>query len=253
VAPPWHDDDALWQELAPVFFTARRRAAAPVEVEQLLRLVGARAGTRVLDLCCGPGRHAIELAARGHLVTGVDRTQRYLEEARAEAERRAVSVEWVEEDMRRFVRPGAFDLAVNLYTSFGYFEDPLDDQRVLEHLRESLVRGGALVLEMVGREVLARRWRARDWEESAAGLLLEERKLEDDWAWIETRFVLWSGTAGAAGAERSEHRIRHRLFSGSELKAQLLAAGFEEVRLFGDFDGSPYGLDAARLVAVARR
>jgi 2-polyprenyl-3-methyl-5-hydroxy-6-metoxy-1,4-benzoquinol methylase len=63
-------------------FSARRMSAAPGEIDDLLALVALAPGARVLDLCCGPGRHSIELATRGYRVTAVDRTRPYLDTAR---------------------------------------------------------------------------------------------------------------------------------------------------------------------------
>src|ERR1035441_7575659 len=133
----WFEDEALWRELYPYVFPAERVAAAAGQVTQILALTGA-AGGAVLDLCCGPGRHAVEFARRGFQVTGVDRSRFLLERARERADAAGVAVEWVLDDMREFARPAAFDLACNLFTSFGYFEREEDNLRVLGDVRPSL-------------------------------------------------------------------------------------------------------------------
>ena len=68
-------------------------------MEKILRLTGVGGG-KVLDLCCGPGRHAVALAKRGFAVTAVDRTRFLLDHARARAAQAGLSVEFVLEDMR---------------------------------------------------------------------------------------------------------------------------------------------------------
>jgi len=214
----------------------------------VLRLAGARAGAAALDLCCGPGRHALELARRGLAVTGVDRTARYLEEARRRAAAEGLSLELVRADMRSFVRPAAFDLAVSLFTSFSYFEDPAEDLQVARNLRESLRPGGALVMELMGKEVLARIFAPRDWHAlPGGGFLLEERRLSRGWSWMQARWIL------IEGGEVHEREVTHRLYAASELATLLHEAGFAGVELFGDLEGAPYDQDAKRLVAVARR
>ena len=119
--PSWFEDDAFWELTYPFLFPEDPLAAAETEVGGLRKLVGAPF-ERVLDLCCGPGRHSVYLARQGAKVTGVDRSSFLLGKARALAEAEGVKVEWVQEDMRTFARPQAFDLVFNLCTSFGYFE-----------------------------------------------------------------------------------------------------------------------------------
>jgi SAM-dependent methyltransferase len=243
----WYDDDRFWQVWAPALFHARRMEAAAAEVEAILALAAPAPGSSVLDLCCGPGRHALEFARRGFRVTGVDRTAHYLEEARRRAEAEGLAAEWVREDMRAFVRPASFQLAVNLYSSFGYFEDPADDLRAARNLREALVGGGALVIEMMGKEVLARKFEARSWSVGDDGAIhLEERRVRGGWDRIECRWIRFEGE------RRHEALLTLRLYSGTELAGLLRAAGFSEVALYGGLDGSPYDVDARRLVALAR-
>lgn len=246
---PWFEREEFWDRFRPVLFPEGRWEATAEQCDALLRLAGFPEGGRILDLCCGPGRHALELTRRGYSVTGVDRTAAYLEEGREKAGAENLAIEFVKEDMRRFRRPDAFDGAINLFTSFGYFEDPEDDRRVLENLRGALRPGGILVMEMVGREILARHFQERDWhhlDEPAGAILLEERKLTRGWGWIECTWTLITED------ERTSITFSHRPYAGTELAALLRACGFASVELFGGLDGSAYDQNAKRLVAVAR-
>jgi len=247
MAQAWHEDDRFWERTAPFQFSERRWAAAPEEVEKALALLELEAGAAVLDLCCGPGRHSLELARRGFKVTGVDRTARFLEEARRRAEAEGLEIEFVQEDMRTFRRPGAFDAAINLWTSFGYFDDPEEDRRVLENIYASLKPDGKLLLDVMGKEVLARIFRPRDWQEHDGVLFLEERRLIEGWSRIETRWII------IRDGEREEFTLSLRLYSGAELRALLQEVGFRRTWLFGDLDGEPYDQDARRLVALAEK
>jgi len=85
-AKPWYEQDTFWETVAPTLFTQRRWEDAPAEVEQVVSLLGIESGAHVLDLCCGVGRHSLELARRGFQVTGVDRTRPYLDRASRQAE-----------------------------------------------------------------------------------------------------------------------------------------------------------------------
>ena len=155
----------FWQVAAPLLFPRERWKNAEQEVDSLLKLMELPEGASVLDLACGPGRHALEFTRRGFHVTGVDRTQKYLAEARRRSKEAGLTVEWIEADMREFQRPGEFDAAVSLFTSFGYFEDPEDDKLAAMNMYRSLKPGGVLLIEMVGKEILARIFQPRDWHE----------------------------------------------------------------------------------------
>jgi SAM-dependent methyltransferase len=246
--PDWYEDDRFWERLAPLLLDDTRAGNASKQVDELVALLHLPDGARVLDLGCGPGRHSIELARRGFQVVGVDRTAVYLDAARSAAEGAGVSIEFIQDDMRAFRRPESFDAAINLLSSFGYFEETEDDRRVLDNVHASLVTGGRFVLDLAGKEVLARIYQERYWQEYADGtLLLEERHVRDDWRTLDGRWIFIKGT------ERAEHKTRIRVYSGAELAALLESAGFSSVALHGGLDGSPYDQTANRLVAAATR
>lgn len=243
----WHEDDEFWRAFTPTMFSKERWEAAEEEINNVVGLVQPPEGAAVLDLCCGPGRHALELARRGYRVTAVDRTSQYLDEAQQAAASEGSDIEFVEEDMRRFRRSEAFDLAISLYTSFGYFEDANEDQRVAENLFASLRPGAKLVMEMMGKEVLARVFQPRGWDEYEGVIRLQERTIAPGWGWIDNRWILLDGK------ERKEFRLGHRLYSAVELGALLESCGFAEVQPYGGLDGRPYDHEARRLVVVASK
>ena len=244
----WFADDELWRGLYPYMFPVERMALAGQQVEQVLAL-GDPDGRAVLDLCCGPGRHSVEFALQGYEVTGVDRSPFLLERARARADEAGVSIEWIHEDMRAFRRPAAYDLACSIFTSFGYFEDQEDDLRVLRNVVESLRDGGVFVIDVIGKERMARFWENSRCTGFADGtLLLMRPSVRADWCRVDNAWTLISKD----GSHRTFH-FDHTIYSGRELKDLLARAGFGQVRLFGSLAGAPYDLHAERLVAVARK
>jgi SAM-dependent methyltransferase len=244
----WWQDEQFWETFAPYFFTKERVEGSAPEVEKIVTLLGIASGASVLDLCCGIGRHSIEFARLGYRVTAVDLTAPFLTRARERAKHQKVEVDFVQGDMREFTRLGAFDAAVNLVTSFGYFEDQADDLKAARNLCESLKPGARLVVEMLGKEILARRFVPRRWELAPDGtLLLMEHRLRSGWEWMEDRCIL------IKDATRRELNFSYRVYSAAELGAVLRQAGFASVEFFGALGGAPYDHNAERLVTVATK
>jgi SAM-dependent methyltransferase len=247
VRKPWHEDDSFWETVGPVLFTERRWENAPQEVEAMVSLLGLSKGAKVLDLCCGVGRHSLEFARRGFQVTGVDRTATYLEEARTRAADEGLVVEFFQDDMRNFVRPQAFEAAINYFTSFGYFESEAEERQVLSNVCRSLKSGGALLMEMMGKEILARIFRERDWREEDGMMILEDRKLAPEWSSVDNRWII------IKEGVRREVTLTVRQYSAAELSRLLVDCGFLSVDVYGDLTGAPYDQAATRLVVVAHK
>jgi SAM-dependent methyltransferase len=247
VAMEWFEDEQFWSTFDAYIFSPERLQGADAQVDQILALTGLSGGA-ALDLCCGPGRHAVALARRGWRVIGVDRSTSLLARARAHAADSHLEAEFIQDDMRSLVRPASFDLVVSLFTSFGYFEDAADESRVLRHVCESLRPGGAFVMDLVGKEVLARAFQPTLSTQTADGTLVVVRgEIVRGWTRVRSEW-----TAIKSGTART-FRFEHWVYSGRELLDLLAAAGFDEMRFFGDFTGRAYDASASRLVAVARK
>ena len=241
----WFENDTFWSEMYPYMFSEARLAMAKDEVRNILALTGFQGGD-VLDLCCGPGRHSVIFAQKGCQVTGVDRTPFLLKKAKEKAKAEGVEIEWLQKDMRYFKRPGTYDLALNMLTSLGYFDDQREDIVVLTNLYESLKPGGICVLDMMGREVLAKNFHPTVSEKYPDGnVLIQRRTIFDEWGRLHNERIL------VKGSKAFTFSFHQRIYSGQELKEHMLQVGFSTVKLFGSLDGDEYGPDATRLVAVA--
>ena len=119
--PPWYEvffgEDYLrmYVPKLPPEWTER-------EVDGIATLLSLPAGSSILDICCGYGRHSISLASRGSKMTGQDLSEVLLSEAQAQAQAQGVQVRWVQSDMGNIPFENEFDAAINIYTAFGYLE-----------------------------------------------------------------------------------------------------------------------------------
>ena len=245
--PEWFADDRFWQDLFPFEFGEDAFAAGETQVERAIALTGIERGN-ALDVGCGPGRHCVPFAKRGFRVTALDLSRFFLDKARARAAQAGVAIEFIDSDMRAFVRPEAFDLALSIFTSFGYFDDPQDDLRVVTNVARSLKPGGTLFMDVLSKERLARVFQPTlSWKLPDGAMRIVRQEIVDDWTRTRNEWLFIRD-----GTVRTYH-FDLRVYSGQELKTLLTAAGFGEVRLFGAFDGRAYAGDAERLIAVARK
>lgn len=241
----WFDNDDFWRIFGDCMFREERFREAEAEIEGVLALTGVETRT-VLDLGCGPGRHAIPLAARGLQVTAVDLSSLLLERAEKRAREAGVTVEWSRADMREFTRSAAFDLVISMWTSFGYFDDPEDDLHVLRLCHSALRPGGALLLDVVGKEYVVRNIEPVHLTEYEDGDILIERPM------LEAGMTRYSNEWLLLRGERVDRaNWHHNLYSGQELADRLRIAGFGDLALYGSLDGDEYDLESARLIAVA--
>ncbi|MGP4110767.1 class I SAM-dependent methyltransferase [Streptomyces sp. 4N509B] len=238
----WYEDEAFWSDFSSTMFSARRGESAARLVESA-SLLSFPDGARVLDLACGPGLFVVPLARRGDRVTGVDLSPVMLGRAEAACAASGVPARLVRADMLTFVEPASFDVVLNVFTSFGYFDDPRDNARVLRNAHDSLVPGGQLLLDLMGKEVLAG-WIGRPQlvELDDGAYVIQRDTILDGWRRLRTDWTL------VREEKAREASITCWLYSGAELCAMVEEAGFTDVACFGDFDGAPYDQHASRLV-----
>lgn len=202
---------------------------------------------RVLDICCGHGRHSLELARRGYSVAGIDLFGIYLDEARKAAAQENLSVEFIEMDIRKLRFDRKFDLAINMWTSFGFFDEETNVS-IIRAMREVLVDGGKLILELINRDWVIRSFRRRDWWPADEDLIvIEERSIDLSSSIVSS---VWQFLQDGRIEEKP---MQLRLYSCHELIALLRSSGFGQVEAFGDLEGGPVTLESRmmRIVATA--
>lgn len=244
---PWYETlfgDA-WLERALAIPLERTQK----EVEFIATVLELPAGARLLDLACGHGRHALEFARRGYDVTGVDLSQPALEAAYDAAERAGLQLDLHHKDMREIGFDAEFDAAINIFTAFGYFAEEGDDELVLLAVARALRPGGLFLIDVINQPGLMRRYDSKGWDEMGDGTIwIDERRYDARTGRNEVRHLVIR-----PDGRRQELAHSLRVYTCPELSSLLERAGLSPERVWGDFDGSEYGMDSPRMIVGARK
>lgn len=208
-------------------------------IDLIERTLAPAAGARVLDLCCGAGRHARALAGRGCRVVGVDLSRHLLLRARATAH-----VPLVRSDVRELpFRSAAVDVAVNLFTSFGYFDSDEAHRDALAEMVRPVRAGGWFVIDFLNAAHVTAALVARETTDTAAGPVVVERWLDPDGRYVRKTITTPHGR---------QFMERVRLLTEPDLDGMLAVAGATVRHRFGSYGGDPIGPQHPRVILFAQ-
>ena len=205
------------------------------EIDAVIAATGLDPNDRVLDLCCGQGRHSLELARRGFKkVLGIDRSRYLVSLARRRARGAGFDVRFKEGDARKFSVPeSSFDCVVIMGNSFGYFDREEDDLDVLSSVKRALRSAGKLVLDLMDGDWMRQNFERRSWEWIDDNqFVCRERSLSADRARMISREVVVHAEKGVI----ADQFYAERLYSRDLIKKLLEEAGFSEIRFHGSME-----------------
>ncbi len=226
-------------------------AQVPLELRFLRKRLPVTPPARILDLCCGHGRHSVPLAQRGFRVTGLDFNSNYLAEAEGRAQEAGVQVELVEGDMRRLPFPQAsFEAVLSLYGSFGYLENDAENLEVLRGAHRVLVPQGFLIVD-----VLNSSWYQENSNMSLVFEVAGQEVRETNSFDIERKRseVTHDFLCPKSGEVLRSTHYSIRLYTAEEMTELLTQAGFQVLKQWGDFVGTPTKPSLGRLITLAQR
>ena len=232
-------------EYEPLFTLERDRA----EVARIIDLLGLPAGSRVLDVPCGQGRHAHLLAEAGFNVDGLDYSEHLLKLARKRGT--GPRLRYTHGDMRRLPArwTSRFDAVLNLFTSFGFFTNPSDDALVIAEFARALKPGGTLVWHGGSRDGVMARFLSRDWWQTQDGTIVAHERVFDPLSGVLTIESTWRGAT-----RRPKHRThRIRLYTATRLAELCAAHGLIVEEAFDGFTEAPLGRKSGEMLLVARK
>jgi len=226
------------------------------EVDLVLSATGIGPGDRVLDLCCGQGRHSLELARRGFPnVTGLDRSRYLVRLARKRAKAMAIDVRFREGDARKFaLAREEFDCVVLMGNSFGYFAQEEDDLAVLTAIKRALRSRGQVAIDLTEGDWMRENFEPRSWEwVDANQFVCRERSLSADRSRLISREVVVHADKGVI----ADQFYAERLYSKVRITALLERAEFSDIRFHDVIEaqssrGDDLGMMARRNFLTAR-
>lgn len=241
----WFESDWFWETFGPIMFDEQTMSKTDEEAEGVVKLTGIPRGSRILDVCCGFGRHSLELARWGYEMTGIDRTESYIRRAREGARLENLDCRFLEGDVRTDIPDGPFDGAVCMWNSFGYSDDPQDDEIIVKSVYDKLAPGSFFLLDTPGKEVIASGFEANTWFERGDTKILLEYSIDLNWTVLTNRWLFME-----KDGDINEFSFSQRIFSALEMAQMLYRAGFDSIDIYGDWQGAPYDNNAERLIVI---
>jgi SAM-dependent methyltransferase len=223
--------------------------ATQAEAEFVASSLGTSPGAKLLDVGCGYGRHAMELAARGYHVVGLDLSTPLLVRGGEEAHRRGLTINFIRGDMRELDFDGQFDGAYCLFSTFGYFDDETN-KKTAGNIARALRPGGKCVFEILNRDYVIADLPTRVWWEGDGCVVLEEV----DFNYFSSRICVNRSVVFDDGRQL-EQEISIRAYSLHEVGKLMLAAGFRVLEISGSYQTRArfFGNQSRHIIVVAER
>jgi SAM-dependent methyltransferase len=232
-------------------YSHRDREEASQCIGTILNITGLTgknpASVSILDIACGAGRHAVELARLGYSVTGNDLSPFLLEKARQEAADCNATLSFSCCDMRDIPADGTFDLVVQLFTSFGYFDREEEDLRVFRNVYNTLKNGGWYVLDLINPAYLERTIVPESIRTAGELAITEKRRLEHG-------RIVKTITISSPDGSSSVFTESVKLYELEEIRMMLAREGLNLVQVAGDYAGNTFREESSpRMMIFSRK
>lgn len=224
----------------------RNEADAKSLISLILSNTNLNKNASVLDMACGAGRHSILFAKEGFKVTAVDLSERLLSVAKDSADTENLTINFIQSDLRNYSTTEKFDLVVNLFTSFGYFESDDENFQILFKGFDLLKDGGYFVFDFFNESYL------KD------NLIENSSDINGETEITQKRFILNERVEKEIIIKKNgyieEYFESVRMFTAEEIIEQLIKIGFEIVKTFGDFLGNDFNKNLSpRIIIISKK
>lgn len=218
------------------------------EVHTMISWLGLPAGANVLDLCCGMGRHSMALVEAGYKVTGIDLSDVLLREAHNHDPEGRVT--WLKGDMRKLPLEGGFDAVVNLFSSFGYFEEDTEHIKVLKEIRRVLKPGGQFIIDFLNPSYTVKHLVPHSERVDEGQQITEERSIQD--GYVKKHIEIQSLDSSSSDEPR-RYLERIKLYNREDFTEMLTQSGLQLEHVYGGYGNIPYDPEvSSRMIMVGR-
>lgn len=245
--PKNHVDAAIMWNKTYILSELPSETETKEEVEFIWNVLNLKQGMIVLDLCCGQGRHTNGLSDLGCRIVGLDSSRYLLKEAKKLIPSKEVIL--IEGDMRQIPLESKVDAVINLFTSFGFF-DELENQKVIDEISRVLKPDGKLLIDYWNPHTVSQLDGMRNWWwVDEAILALSEVKYDANLCTVND----YRTTVNLKTKEINKTVNHIRFYFPTELKRMLNKVGLEIIKMYGDFNGELFNLYSRRLITVAKK
>lgn len=227
-------------------YSHRDESEAERLVELIVKSLGIKSDSKILDMACGSGRHAVIFAKRGFDVTAVDLSQMLLSDAKATARENDVKINFVLSDILDFQTTQRFSLSLNLFTSFGYFDDDEDNFRVILKAYDLLIDGGYFVIDYFNKNYLLKNLIPTTVFSENGLRITQNRAIQG------TRVVKNITIENGGSVEEFYESVR--LYSYDEMLDYINKTGFSIFKEYGNYNGNNFINESSpRLIIFAKK
>lgn len=228
-----------------LIYPHRDIAEAVLQINFLLKKIPLPQNAKILDLCCGCGRHSIELKKLGYDVVGADLSSDLINIAKSTASDNNIDLKIIRCDMRQIPFKDQFDLVIQFFTSFGYFESDEENQAVLKSIAKALKSDGKFLIDYMNPDYVIDNLVSKDEKDIEGINVIQERWIDEKKRRINKKITLIKN-----GKEKN-YLESVRLYSHEEMQNMLSKAGLKLSETYGDFiTGERFNKKSPRMILI---
>jgi SAM-dependent methyltransferase len=201
--------------------------------------------SKILDLACGNGRHSIELAKKDFNITGVDLSELLLNIAKQKRDLLGLKINFIQTDMRNLNIFDYFDGVLNLFTSFGYFEEDNENEKVIAQISNALKNNGWFVIDFFNSNFILNNFKPQDKKITGNLEIIQNRKIHNK-SIVKNISIIKDG-------KRKDYFESVKLYRLEDFECFLKKHSLSITHVFGDYAGTPYNENSERLIIFGKK